>query len=253
MQNISDAKAVITGGASGLGLGTAEYLVNAGASVALLDLQGESGRAAADSLGSRAHFQQCDVSSADNVRAAIAAASERLGGINLLVNCAGIAIGGRALGKSGPLPAEVFTRVITINLIGTFLCDQAAAEIMQRNSPDEDGQRGLIIHTSSILAFDGQIGSVAYAASKAGVAGMTLPLAREFAASGIRVVTIAPGMFTTPMVTVLPKEIQETMRSQVPFPNRPGKPAEFAMLVKSIFENPMLNGETIRLDGTARL
>ena len=197
MQSLSYAQAIVTGGASGLGLDTARYLIDAGAKVALLDVQIEQGNAAAARLGARAHFQPCDVLSPDNVREAIRAAAVHLGGCNLLVNCAGISTGGRALGKSGPLPAETFMRVININLVGTFLCDQAAAEVMQRNAPDTDGQRGVIIHTSSIMAFDGTIGSVAYATSKAGVAGMTLPLAREFAAFGIRVVTIAPGMFET--------------------------------------------------------
>jgi len=250
---ISQARAIITGGASGLGLGTAEFLVNAGASVALLDVQVDQGTAAAVRLGKRAHFQSCDVTSAANVREAVAAAATQLGGLNLLVNSAGVVTPGRALGKSGPLPAETFARVIAINLIGTFLCDQAAAEVMQHNAPDEDGQRGVIVQTASIAAFDGQIGQAAYASSKAGVAGLTLPLAREFASLGIRVVTIAPGMFYTPMISGMPKEVQDSLGQQIPFPSRLGRPEEYAMLVQSIFENTMLNGETIRLDGAARL
>lgn len=250
---IHQAKAVITGGASGLGLATGAFLVANGASVALLDVQEEAGNAAAAQLGERAHFQHCDVTSATSVREAMAAAAARLGSVNLLVNCAGVVTPGRALGKSGPLPAEVYSRVITINLIGTFLCDQAAAAAMQGNTPDEDGQRGVIIQTASIAAYDGQIGQAAYASSKAGVVGLTLPLAREFAATGIRVVTIAPGMFYTPMIAGMPADVQESLGKQIPFPPRLGKPEEYAMLVQSIFENTMLNGETIRLDGAARL
>jgi len=250
---ISQAKAIVTGGASGLGLGTAECLINTGASVALLDLQVEAGRAAAARLGERAHFQQCDVTSPASVREAIAAAARQLGGLNLLVNCAGVVTPGRAIGKSGPLPAEVYTRVITINLVGTFLCDQAAAEVMQHNEADADGQRGVIVQTASIAAFEGQIGQAAYASSKAGVVGLTLPLAREFASMGIRVVTIAPGMFYTPMISGMPKEVQDSLGQQIPFPSRLGKPEEYALMVQSIFENTMLNGETIRLDGAARL
>jgi NAD(P)-dependent dehydrogenase (short-subunit alcohol dehydrogenase family) len=250
---ISQSKAIVTGGASGLGLGTAECLINTGASVALLDVQVEAGRAAAARLGERAHFQQCDVTSPGSVREAVAAAARRLGGLNLLVNCAGVVTPGRAIGKSGPLPAEIFARVITINLIGTFLCDQAAAEVMQLNEPDADGQRGVIVQTASIAAFEGQIGQAAYASSKAGVVGLTLPLAREFASLGIRVVTIAPGMFYTPMIAGLPKEVQDSLGQQIPFPSRLGRAEEYAMMVQSIFENTMLNGETIRLDGAARL
>jgi NAD(P)-dependent dehydrogenase (short-subunit alcohol dehydrogenase family) len=250
---ISQAKAIITGGASGLGLGTAEFLSQAGASVALVDVQAEQGMAAAQRLGDRACFHPCDVTSADSVREAFSAAAAQLGGINLLVSCAGVVTPGKVLGKSGPLPAETYSRVVAINLIGTFLCDQAAAGLMQHNDPDADGQRGVIVQTASIAAFEGQIGQAAYASSKAGVVGLTLPLAREFASLGIRVVTIAPGIFYTPMIAGMPTDVQESLGKQIPFPSRLGRAEEYAMMVQSIFENTMLNGETIRLDGAARL
>ena len=176
-----------------------------------------------------------------------------MGGINLLVNCAGIVGSARALGKNGPMPAEHFTRVVHINLVGTFLCDKAAALIMQKNTPNADGERGLLVHTSSVAAFEGQIGQAAYSATKAGVMGMTLPLAREFAAFGIRVMSIAPGIFHTPMMAGLPQEAQDSLAKQVPFPARLGRPEEFAQLVQAIFEIAMLNGETIRLDGAIRM
>jgi NAD(P)-dependent dehydrogenase (short-subunit alcohol dehydrogenase family) len=181
------------------------------------------------------------------------AAQTRLGGLNLLVNCAGVVGAGRLLGKNGPMAGEFFTKVIHINLIGTFLCDKAAADLMQHNSPAADGERGLIIHTSSVAAFEGQIGQVAYSATKAAVAGMTLPLARELARFGIRCVSIAPGIFHTPMMDGMPPEVQASLAQQVPFPSRLGRPEEFAQLVASVLENPMLNGTTIRLDGAIRM
>jgi NAD(P)-dependent dehydrogenase (short-subunit alcohol dehydrogenase family) len=176
-----------------------------------------------------------------------------LGGLNLLVNCAGIVGAGRVLGKNGPMAGEFFTKVIHINLIGTFLCDKAAAALMQNNTPGPDGERGLLIHTSSVAAFEGQIGQAAYSATKAAVAGMTLPIARELARVGIRCVSIAPGIFHTPMMDSMPAEVQASLAAQVPFPARLGKPEEFAQLIASIFEIPMLNGETIRLDGAIRM
>lgn len=250
---INEARAVISGGASGLGYAVARRIIAQGGWVTLLDIQTESGQRAASELGARARFVQCDVSSEMSVDAAIAAAASAMGGIDLLVNCAGVAGSGRALGKNGPMAGDFFTKVVQINLIGTFLCDKAAAAVMQRNAANADGERGVIIHTSSVAAFEGQIGQAAYSATKAGVIGMTLPLAREFAAFGIRVVAIAPGIFLTPMLSALSQEIRDSLAQQVPFPARLGRPEEYAQLVQSIFEIPMLNGETIRLDGAIRM
>ena len=250
---ISDARAAITGGASGLGLAVARHLSAGGARVALLDVQEGPGRAAAAALGSGAAFLRCDVTSEADVNAAMDAAQAHLSGLNLLVNCAGVVGAGRMLGKSGPMAGEFFTKVIHINLIGTFLCDKAAAALMQANSPTSDGERGLLIHTSSVAAYEGQIGQAAYSATKAGVAGMTLPIARELARFGIRCVAIAPGIFHTPMMDGMPKEVQDSLAAQVPFPARLGRPEEFARLVASVLEIPMLNGTTIRLDGAIRM
>jgi len=251
--HISSARAVVTGGVSGLGHGVASHLIAQGATVTMLDVQAESGARAARELGERAYFIPCDVTSETAVNAAMARASADMGGLNLLVNCAGIIGSARVLGRTGPMPGEAFAKVIHVNLIGTFLCDKAAAEIMQRNAPGADGERGVIIHTSSVAAFEGQIGQAAYAATKAGVAGMTLPMAREFAAFGIRVMSIAPGLFSTPMLSAMPQEVQDSLARQVPFPARLGRAEEFARLVQAIFEIPMLNGETIRLDGAIRM
>ncbi len=250
---ISDARAVITGGASGLGHAVARHLVAAGGKVVLLDVQDGPGRAAAAALGGSAAFLRCDVTSEAEVNTAMDAAHAQLGGLNLLVNCAGVVGAGRVLGKSGPMAGEFFTRVVQINLIGTFLCDKAAAALMQYNTPTADGERGVLIHTSSVAAFEGQIGQAAYSATKAGVAGMALPIARELARFGIRCVAIAPGIFRTPMMDGMPKEIQESLAAQVPFPPRLGRPEEFAQLVASVFEIPMLNGTTLRLDGAIRM
>lgn len=219
----------------------------------MLDVQEGPGRAAAAELGPAATFIKCDVTSESEVNAAMSAARDAMGGLNLLVNCAGVVGAGRMLGRSGPMPGDFFTKVIHINLIGTFLCDKAAAAIMQNNPPGADGERGVLIHTSSVAAFEGQIGQVAYSATKAGVMGMTLPLARELAQFGIRVMSIAPGIFLTPMANAMTPELQQSLARQVPFPQRFGKPEEFAQLVAAIFENPMLNGETIRLDGAIRM
>jgi NAD(P)-dependent dehydrogenase (short-subunit alcohol dehydrogenase family) len=250
---IQDARAVVTGGASGLGNAVARHVSEHGGKVVICDVQEGPGRAAATALGASASFIRCDVTSEAEVNAAMQGAHERMGGLNLLVNCAGVVGAGRMLGKSGPMAGDFFTKVIHINLIGTFLCDKAAAAIMQNNPPGADGERGLLIHTSSVAAFEGQIGQAAYSATKAAVAGMTLPIARELARVGIRCVSIAPGIFHTPMMDGMPQDVQDSLAAQVPFPARLGRPEEFAQLVASVLEITMLNGETIRLDGAIRM
>jgi NAD(P)-dependent dehydrogenase (short-subunit alcohol dehydrogenase family) len=250
---IQDARAVVTGGASGLGAAVAAYVVAKGGKVTIVDVQEGPGQAAAARLGANASFARCDVTSEAEVNSTMADAASRMGSINLLVNCAGVVGAGRVLGKNGPMAGDFFAKVVHINLIGTFLCDKAAAALMQNNTPTEDGERGLLIHTASVAAFEGQIGQAAYSATKAGLAGMVLPIAREFARIGIRCMAIAPGIFHTPMVDSMTPELQASLGSQVPFPNRLGKPEEFAALVSAIFEIPMLNGETIRLDGAIRM
>jgi len=249
--NFSETLAVITGGASGLGKAVAERVIAAGGKAAILDLQETAGQAAAKEIG--ASFLKCDVTSETQVIAAIDAARRVLGGINLLVNCAGIVGSGKLLGREGPMSGDFFEKVVRVNLIGTFLCDKTAAAIMQTNVPNEEGERGVLIHTASVAAFEGQIGQVAYSATKAGIAGMTLPIARELARFGIRCVAIAPGIFMTPMLAGLPQDVQDSLGKQVPFPARLGKPTEFAQMVQSIVEIPTLNGETIRLDGAIRM
>jgi NAD(P)-dependent dehydrogenase (short-subunit alcohol dehydrogenase family) len=250
---IAEARAVITGGASGLGNAVARHVAAAGGQVTLLDVQEGPGRAAAAAIGARAHFVKCDVTSEAEVITSMETSRERMGGINLLVNCAGVIGAARVLGRNGPMAGEFFTKVIHINLIGTFLCDKAAAALMQQNTPNEDGERGVLIHTSSVAAFEGQIGQAAYTATKAAVSGMTLPIARELAAFGIRCMAIAPGIFLTPMIEAMSEEHQMSLAKQIPFPARLGKPEEFARLVATIFEIAMLNGETIRLDGAIRM
>ena len=245
----ADARAVVTGGASGLGHAVARHVVAAGGRVCLLDVQEGPGQTAASALGGSASFAKCDVTSETEVNAAMQSARAAMGGINLLVNCAGVIGAGRVLGKNGPMAGDFFTRVVLINLVGTFLCDKAAAAAMQANTPNADGERGVIIHTSSVAAFEGQIGQAAYSATKAAVSGMTLPIAREFAQLGIRVCSLAPGIVATPMLAGMPAEVQESLGKQVPFPPRLGRPEEFAAMVQTIFEVPYLNGETIRLDG----
>jgi len=250
---IQDAKAVVTGAASGLGYAVAKWIAHAGGRVCLFDLNADLGRGAAERLGPPAQFFVCDVGSEQQVDVAMQGAADAMGGINLLVNCAGIIGAGRVLGRQGPMSGEFFARVVNVNLIGTFLCDKAAAALMQHNTPDADGQRGLLIHTSSVAAFEGQIGQAAYSATKAAVAGMTLPLARELAAFGIRCMSLAPGAFHTPMVDAMSEELRAALGAQVPFPKRLGDPEEFARLVAAAFEITMLNGETIRLDGAIRM
>jgi len=249
----ADARAVVTGGASGLGLAVARHIAAAGGRVMLLDVQEGPGVTAATTIGSGTGFAKCDVTSETEVNSAMEAARAAMGSINLLVNCAGVIGAGRVLGKNGPMAGDFFSKVVQINLVGTFLSDKAAAAIMQHNTPNADGERGVIIHTSSVAAYEGQIGQAAYAATKAGVAGMTLPIARELAMFGIRVCSIAPGIFGTPMLAAMPQDVQDSLGRQVPFPPRLGRPEEFAALVQTIFEVGYLNGETIRLDGAIRM
>jgi NAD(P)-dependent dehydrogenase (short-subunit alcohol dehydrogenase family) len=250
---LNQIRAVITGGASGLGNAVATRLVNAGAQVTLVDVNQAAGEAAAKALGASARFQAVDVSNEAAVNAGIANAASQMGGINLAVNCAGIGAPRRLVNKDGAMPGDLFRKVIEVNLIGTLLVSKAAAVAMQGNTANEDGERGVIIMTASVAAFDGQIGQVAYSASKGGIVGMTLPMARDLSSSGIRVMTIAPGIFKTPMMAALPQEAQDSLGRQVPFPPRLGRPDEYASLVAHICENTMLNGETIRLDGAIRM
>ncbi|MDH3304860.1 MAG: SDR family oxidoreductase [Gammaproteobacteria bacterium] len=250
---LSSAKAVISGGASGLGLATAERVIEAGGQVVILDINDEHGEAAAAQLGVDAHYVNTDVASEASVKDAIKAADDLMGGITLAVNCAGIATAGRTLGREGPWPSENFNRVIQVNLVGSFNVTKEAAAVIHLNDANENGERGVIISTASIAAFEGQIGQAAYSASKGGIVGMMLPLAREFAQFGIRVNTIAPGIFMTPMMAGMPEEVQESLGKQVPFPPRLGRPEEFADTVAFIYGNAMVNGETIRVDGAIRM
>jgi NAD(P)-dependent dehydrogenase (short-subunit alcohol dehydrogenase family) len=250
---LSSVKAVITGGASGLGRATAARLVAAGARIALLDRPASAGADVAKELGQSAVFTPADVTSAEEVAGALDRAAAACGGLNVLVNCAGIGTAMKTYGKAGPAKLEDFTRVIQVNLIGTFNCIRLAAVHMARNTPTADGERGVVINTASVAAFDGQIGQVPYSASKGGIVGMTLPMARDLAGNGIRVMTVAPGVFKTPMVAALSQEVQDSLGKQVPFPSRLGRPEEYAALVAHICENTMLNGECIRLDGAIRM
>ncbi|NGX14849.1 SDR family NAD(P)-dependent oxidoreductase [Wenzhouxiangella sp. XN24] len=250
---LSSLKAVVSGGASGLGHAVARRIVADGGRVAILDVNEAQGREAAEKLGAAARFFRTDVSNDADVIASVDGAAEAFGGINLAVSCAGILGAGRVLGREGPMAGEYFAKVIMVNLVGTFQLAKAAAARMQHNEPNEAGERGLIVNTASVAAFEGQVGQAAYSASKAGVAGMALPLAREFARLGIRVNTIAPGIFLTPMMESMPEHIQASLAAQVPFPSRLGRPEEFADLVACICTNTMLNAETIRLDGAIRM
>jgi NAD(P)-dependent dehydrogenase (short-subunit alcohol dehydrogenase family) len=250
---LNEVRAVITGGASGLGNAVAQRLISAGAKVTLLDVNEAAGQAAAAALGNGAFFQSVDVSKESVVDAALLQAKNDMGGVNLAVNCAGVAWPRRTVNKEGAMPGEFFRKVVEINLIGTLLVAKASALAMRDNTPNEEGERGVIVMTASVAAYDGQIGQVAYSASKAGVVGMTLPMARDLSSNGIRVMTIAPGIFKTPMMASLPQEAQDSLGKQVPFPPRLGKPEEYAALVAHICENSMLNGECIRLDGAIRM
>ncbi|HET6877411.1 MAG TPA: 3-hydroxyacyl-CoA dehydrogenase [Jatrophihabitans sp.] len=248
---IEGSVAVITGGASGLGLATARRLAKAGAGVAILDLPSASGEQAVASIGGHAVFAPADVTDEQQVAAALDKAAE-LGPIRVVVNCAGVGTPGRVIGKKGVLPLADFSKVVTINLIGTFNVLRLGAERILANEPI-DGERGVIVNTASAAAFDGQVGQAAYSASKGGVVGMTLPIARDLADKFIRVMTIAPGLFKTPMLEGLPQEAQDSLGRQVPHPSRLGDPDEYAALVEHIVANPMLNGEVIRLDGAIRM
>ncbi|RDI99948.1 SDR family NAD(P)-dependent oxidoreductase [Dyella solisilvae] len=248
---LNQVKAIITGGASGLGHAVAQYLVAHGGKVALFDVNEEKGQEAAKALGG--HFYRTDVTSEEGVATNVAAAREALGGLNVVVNCAGILGAGRMLGKEGPMPLNTFATTVMVNLVGSFNVSKASANLMQANEAGEDGERGVIINTASVAAFEGQIGQAAYSASKGGVVGMTLPMARELSRFGIRVATIAPGIFWTPMVDGMPPQVQESLSASIPFPSRLGKPDEFASTVGFILGNRYINGETIRLDGAVRL
>ncbi|MGE5714561.1 MAG: 3-hydroxyacyl-CoA dehydrogenase [Betaproteobacteria bacterium] len=243
---------IVTGGASGLGGATSRMLATQGGKVVIADVQADRGEALARELGAATRFVKCDVASETDGRAAVDAAIA-LGPLRGLVNCAGIAVGEKTVGKEGPHALASFARVIGINLIGTFNMIRLAAEAMSKQEPTADGERGVLVNTASVAAFDGQIGQAAYSASKGGVVGMTLPIARDLARSGIRCVTIAPGLFATPMLMGMPQDVQDSLGKQVPFPSRLGKPDEYAALVRHIVENVMLNGETIRLDGAIRM
>jgi 3-hydroxyacyl-CoA dehydrogenase/3-hydroxy-2-methylbutyryl-CoA dehydrogenase len=250
---IDGASALVAGGASGLGAATSRALHEAGARVVIADLNAERGEALADELGERASFLEVNVMEPEPVQAAIDAAAGAEGGLRISVCCAGIGWAQRTAGKQGPHDLEIFHNVIKVNLIGTFNVLRLAAAAMVDNEPDEGGERGVCVNTASIAAFDGQIGQVAYSASKGGIVGLTLPAARDLASRGVRVVTIAPGTFDTPLLAALPEESRSELGAQIPFPNRLGRPEEFAALARHIVENPMLNGETIRLDGALRM
>lgn len=244
---------IVTGGASGLGAATVRMLVSGGARVVIADLKGEEGQALASESGGAAQYVRTDVTDEADAKAAVALAVDQFGGLSGLVNCAGIVHGEKVVGKDGPHSLTGFARAITINLVGTFNMIRVAAQAMSTGTTNAGGERGVIVNTASVAAFDGQIGQAAYAASKGGIVAMTLPVARELARFGIRVMTIAPGIFRTPMMASLPDDVQQALGKMVPFPSRLGDAGEFASLVAEIIRNPMLNGEVIRLDGAIRM
>lgn len=250
---LDQIKAVISGGVSGLGLAVAKHLVAHGAAVTLLDINDDKGAAAVAELGAKVSYQRTDVTSEDGVAAALQQAAERMGGLNVAMNCAGILGAGRVLGKEGPMPLKTFQTTVMVNLIGSFNVAKSAAAIMQTNAAGEDGERGVIVNTASIAAYEGQIGQAAYSASKGGVIGMTLPMAREFARIGVRVMTVAPGVFHTPMVDGMPQAVYDSLCAQVPYPSRLGTAEEFADTVAFILQNRYMNGSVVRVDGAIRL
>ncbi len=250
---IKDYVAIITGGASGLGEACVRKLVSEGGKVAIFDFAREKGESLAAELGPKVIFAYTDITQDESTKNAIDKTMSAFGALNIAINCAGVADSGKILSKKGPLPLSAFNRVIQINLVGTFNVMRLAVEQMVKNEPNAEGERGVVINTASVAAFDGQVGQPAYSASKAGVVGMTLPLARECGGYGIRVMTIAPGIFDTPMMAGFPEKVREALSKMPVFPQRLGRPAEFAELVQHIIENPMLNGEIIRLDGGLRM
>ncbi|MFQ5512920.1 MAG: 3-hydroxyacyl-CoA dehydrogenase [Myxococcota bacterium] len=250
---IQGSGAIVTGGASGLGEATTRELISMGARIAILDLPTSRGEKLAAELGRNAFFLACDVTRVDQVEAAVDRAVSELGILRIAVSCAGIGWAQRTVTREGPHPLEPFAKVIEVNLIGTFNVIRFAADRMSRNDPDENGERGVLINTASVAAFEGQIGQVAYAASKGGIVGLTLPVARDLASLGIRCVTIAPGLFDTPLLGTLPEEQRRVLAANVPFPKRLGQPSEYGALARHIVENPMLNGTVIRLDGALRM
>jgi NAD(P)-dependent dehydrogenase (short-subunit alcohol dehydrogenase family) len=251
--DIKRASVLVTGGASGLGAATVRAMCAAGATAVIADVNRAVGEDLVRQLDGKAEFVQTDVTDEAAMRAAVNAAAAKSGGLRVLVNCAGVAIAEKVLGKEGPHPLDRFERVIRVNLIGTFNAMRLAADAMAKNEPDAEGERGVIVCTASVAAFEGQIGQIAYSASKGGIAAMTLPAARDLARSGIRVMSIAPGIFDTPLLAGLPEPARISLGQQVPFPSRLGRPEEFAMLARHIVENTMLNGEIIRLDGAMRM
>ncbi len=251
---LSETRAIVTGGVSGLGFAVAQYLVAQGGRVALFDVNDDKGAEAVAALGvSNARFFRTDVADEAAVAANVGDAKAFLGGLNAAINCAGIIGAGRVLGREAPMPLANFARTVTVNLIGSFNVAKAAADAMQHNEAGQDGERGVIVNTASVAAYEGQIGQAAYSASKGGVVAMTLPMARELARFGIRVVTVAPGVFWTPMVDGMPEDVQKSLGASIPFPSRLGRPEEFAETVGFILRSRYLNGETIRLDGAVRL
>jgi len=251
--DVKDAVVMITGGGSGLGAASAREFAKAGASIVVMDLPSSPGAQVAAELGDQAIFAAADVTSETQVSEAIAKATDHFKGIHVLINCAGIAIGERILTKDGPASLRRFAKVIEVNLIGTFNVTRLVAAAMAKNQPNAEGERGVVINTASVAAFEGQIGQAAYSASKGGVVSMTITVARDLASFGIRVCTIAPGTFETPMLATLPEPVRKALEANIPFPRRLGKASEYAMLARHIVENPMLNGETIRLDGALRM
>jgi 3-hydroxyacyl-CoA dehydrogenase/3-hydroxy-2-methylbutyryl-CoA dehydrogenase len=250
---ISESVALVTGGASGLGEATVRLLAAAGGKVTIVDRPGSAGAQLAEELGARVLFAEADVTDEAQVKAAFARTVDAFGTVHVAVNCAGVGIAMRTITREGPHPLDLFIKVVQVNLIGTFNVIRLAAAQMAKNTPNDEGERGIIINTASVAAYDGQIGQAAYSASKGGVVGMTLPIARDLSSLGIRVLTIAPGTFDTPMLAMAPEPLRQALAAQIPFPSRLGRPSEYAALVRHILENVMLNGETIRLDGAIRM